>query len=345
MTDLNEELFLLDKEKYEHHYKPTFKRSDFSPKYVIDYLITLPFELAFPNNMIISFFEDNEFYCFNFNKIERKKYYSTSKENKGIPIEFFITSVEMSLFTSKVYYLTDDKCSKLFDQLLVYLNRIIISYLVKTKQEDVYQVSKEMLEPHTICKHLSIPDFNEITVSILLLHSDIVYKKESLSFEMQREIVEYSNIVKDNLNPFLLTEELMVNARRSFKKGFYKQTILNAQTSVETFIRTLYSEILKIEGASIDQIQDIQEGTSFIAIVKKELPKRIGGSWNIKSTKKEVGNWYNYCYKLRNRIAHGGYQPTFKETEIGMYASHDLRRFIVKRLNKTIKFASISQYL
>jgi len=342
---MHKENFFLNSDTYENNYKPVFDEKKYNFKSVIQYLIVLPYELALSENCIISLPEKNEVYCFNFKRLEKEKSYSAGGEGEPGKIPFNETCVEMSLFTEKIYYLTEKIGSEIFDRLLEYLNYIITSYLIKTKQEDIYIISKEMLEPFSLSRHVNIPDFNTISNNLLFLHPNIVYQKEMLDIEKQSEIVRYSTVVKDNSNPFLLSEELMINARRDFKRGFYKETILNAQTSVETLLRILFQEILKIEGLSDEEIETKQQNLGFITMVKKEFSSRIGGSWDIKNTRKEVGNWHENCYLLRNRIAHGGYQPNFVETDRGIYSADKLRVFLVKRIRKTSKFKGIAEYL
>lgn len=42
--------------------------------------------------------------------------------------------------------------------------------------------------------------------------------------------------IKNDKNPFVLSEELMLEAKDSFSEGHYKEAVINAQTSIETFL-------------------------------------------------------------------------------------------------------------
>lgn len=338
--------FSLNQESYEKNYKPGFnKDGQYNFKSVIQFLIVLPYELALSEDSIMSFPEEKEVYCFSFSRFEKEKSYSAGASKHSPSISYYESIVEMSLFTEKVYYLNENEASEVFDRLLKHLNHIVTAYLMKTKQTDVYRLSREMLEPFSLCRQVAIEDFMEQNSLLFFLHPNVVYKKETLDFPKQSEVFNFTIVVKKQENPFLLTEELMINGRRNIRSGFYSETVLHAQTSVETFLRTLYGEMLKIEGLTETEVSIKQGELGFITMVKREFSNRIGGSWNIKSPRKEVGFWHDNCYKLRNRVIHGGYQPSFSETSQAIDAAQKLREFVVGRLKRSQKFKELAQYL
>ncbi|MFB6800464.1 hypothetical protein ACFCVU_04470 [Peribacillus butanolivorans] len=335
----------LSPDTFEEYYKPVFNKTrNYKLREVIQFLIVLPFELALSENSIISFLEENEIYCFSFCRQEKETSYSAGgKVDSKIP--YYVTCVEMSLFTEKVYFLNEKLRSVIFDSMLKYLNYVIISYLIKTKQVDVYKISREMLEPSSLSRHLMIPEFKIKDEILFFLHLNLVTQKELIDMDKQGEIVQFTNVIKDQINPFILSEELMMSARRNIQLGFYKETIINAQTSIETLLRTLYMELLKIEGIPVEEIEKKQKVVGFITMVKKEFSTRIGGSWDVTNTRKEVGNWHENCYELRNRIIHGGYQPDYSETIMGIHSAQKLREYVVERLKRTPKFKVLTDYL
>lgn len=56
----------------------------------------------------------------------------------------------------------------------------------------------------------------------------------------------------------------------------------------------------------------------------------------VASVTSEVGAWNSKCYEIRNRIIHGGYLPTFDETNEAISSAKELRVYIIKliRANK-----------
>lgn len=344
---MEEKNFILDEISYEKYYKPVF-RTDFNFKTAIQFSIILPFQIPYPDSSLVSFQEDISVLCYHFMHIEKEMEYTAGSLNGGTAINYFVTRVEMTFFTNQIYYIfSEDVLTNVFDKLLHGLNNFITAIMIKKKDIDLYKISKEMLEPSCLFRSLKlgVGIFEEGGLGLFTLHLNVAYKKSVLDLKYQNEIINYANVIKDNINPFILTEELMLNARRSFKQGFYKETILNAQTSVETFLRTLFSECLRIEGLTQEKIEAIQEGTNFITMVKREFSTRLGGSWDINNERKDVGNWFKNCYELRNKIIHAGYEPSFKEVDQGLGAALNLRIFAHDRLKKSKKYQSILEFL
>jgi hypothetical protein len=342
--------FIIDEETFLQQYLPVFEKrySVKNIKHLIQFSVFLPFQLPFQDNSIISFSENDSILSFTLtNHINEKKYTGGSLVSSH-EIEYYETRVEMSYFTAKTYYyMTEKVLSEIFNTLLEGLNDLIIAYLIKKKDNDVYKISKEMLEPICVFRKVNIEgnSFKHIENGLFTLHLNIEHKKELLDFNTQSEVAEYAVVVKDNINPFILSQELMLTAKRNFKQGFYKETIINTQTSIETFLRTTMSEFLKIEELTLEEIEKFQEDTNFITMVKREFSKRIGGSWDIQNIRNDVGKWFKYCYMIRNRIIHSGYNPSFEEVDNALEVALSLRVFVYNRILKSNKYKDISIYL
>ncbi len=122
--------------------------------------------------------------------------------------------------------------------------------LIYTK---VFSSTTKIPEVSTILsRHLMIPEFKIKDKILFFLHLNLVTQKELIDMDKQGEIVQFTNVIKDQINPFILSEELMMSARRNIQLGFYKETIINAQTSIETLLRTLYMELLKLSLSAKD---------------------------------------------------------------------------------------------
>ncbi|MDO6448993.1 hypothetical protein [Oceanobacillus profundus] len=341
--------FLIDEESYQLQYLPVFKdRYKVKIRNLIQFSILLPFQIPFQDNSIISFPENDSILSYTLtNHINEKEYTGGSLVSSHV-IEYHLTKVEMSFFTSKnYYYLSEKVLSDIFNVLLDGLNDFITAYLIKKKDVDIYKVSKEMLEPICVYRKVNIENnkFNNNENGLFMLNHNIVHMKDLLDFTTQSEVADYAIVVKDNINPFILSQELMLTAKRNFKQGFYKEAVLNAQTSIETFLRTIIKECLKIEGLNSEEINEFQESTNFITMVKRDFSKRIGGSWDITNIRKDVGRWYKDCYSLRNKIIHSGYNASFTEADNALDVAFRLRMFVYNRILKSKKYESISIYL
>lgn len=344
---MDQETFFLDKENYESQYKPPLKNYNF--KDAIQFAIILPFEIPLTNNSIVSIKEKNSVLNYHFSRIEEGKAYTAGAlQGEGAPLRFFLTRVEMTLFTEKNYYMFNQKeFSDIFNLLLDNLNIYITALQIKGKDIELYRLTQEMLEPSCFYRVVKLENglFEKKKEGLFLLHMNVVDEKNSISAERNLEIINFAMALKNKENPFVLTEELMLNAMRSYKNGFHKESILHAQTSIETFLRTLFSECLKIEGANQQKIEKIQKETNYITMVKREFSKRIGGSWDITNERNEVGNWYKNCYELRNKIIHSGYDPTKIEADLGLSSARNLRTFVFNRIKNTTKYKSLLMFL
>lgn len=80
-------------------------------------------------------------------------------------------------------------------------------------------------------------------------------------------------------------------------------------------------------------------------IVKSELPKYLGGKWDISKEGTEICNWNNDTYLLRNRVVHAGIIPNFHETDNAIASANALRLYIVGLIyeNKN-KYPKLSSY-
>ena len=70
--------------------------------------------------------------------------------------------------------------------------------------------------------------------------------------------------------------DYMIFANRLMNKGFYEDSVINTNISVESFIRNIYKYFLTLENPNFDdeKINDILEETPFKSIITKEMHKR-----------------------------------------------------------------------
>ena len=69
-----------------------------------------------------------------------------------------------------------------------------------------------------------------------------------------------------------------------------------------------------------------------ISIVKSQLPKYIGGTWDLTKEDIAVNSWYTTTYKMRNKIVHDGYYPSFNETKEAIDKAVEFRKYIFDRI-------------
>lgn len=166
-----------------------------------------------------------------------------------------------------------------------------------------------------------------------------------MSEQDHKQIVWYTHVIEKKLNPFILSEELLLNTVRYFHTGFYKEAVAFAQCSVEIFINILFKKISEYEGEDEMEISNIIEKILFKNILKKEIPKRLVGSWDIENKTSKVGVWHSKCYEIRNKTIHGVYVPSFNETNEAILSVEKLEIYITEliKANKE-NYPRLSEY-
>lgn len=304
----------------------------------------MPFQLALEYKSLFNFTKENCILHYFYKTHEREE---IIVEHKDLPVKKYYTSVivaisyNFDIYKEETY---EEINNKLFDYSLEELNKQIIAYGVCTKDDSCFRVTKEMLFPIIVMNLVNLEEIKN-EKSIFMLNMNVPYKKESLKQEKIYECLRIYNIYNEKSNPLIYSEMYVLKARRKFREGCYDEAVISIQTNIEILIRIIYREFLICSGVSELAIENKLEDESFMSIVKKQLSKYIGGIWDINREETPIYNWYNNTYKLRNRIVHGGYFPTFKETDIAISAAMEFREYIFKRvrINKKV-YSKLNEY-
>lgn len=340
--------FILSKEVYETDFLPVYRIEGTPPKSFLEYEVVLPFHIPFYISRTITLSYEHEFLSFRFDMVTTNESYKYSIEGDVPNLNVHKTKMLMMVATVIDYeMLIDDKecyCNQYFDLLLEELNKIILSYMTAMKDADCHYVTKEMLQASVLVRMTNLETW-ENDMGLFMLHMNVPYEKTPLSDKDIEKVLRLQGIVSYELNPFAGGEQYVLSARRYFKHGFYLESVIYAQTSVEVLIRTLFKELLKSDGLSEDEIKDTLENTSFMAIIKKKLPGYLGGSWDVTKSDSVIGNWYENTYELRNRATHSGRIPSFSETDSALYDAIEFRKFVVDRIKANRKkYPKLNKY-
>jgi len=238
-----------------------------------------------------------------------------------------------------------DIYTDLFDSSLEFLNKIITSYMLMSKDSSCHYLTKEMLQSIITISKIDINKWKS-EKSIFMLHPHMPYNQDLIRSDETPELLRYVNIITDNLNPFASGERHNLFAERYFKDGYYHEAVIYAQISVEVFIRQVYIELLKeADEMTNEEAINVLEKTSFISIVKRKLHNYLGGNWDIKDDNTTVAKWYKKTYTLRNHSIHVGRIPSFKETDMAIEAAINFRFFILKRIeDNQSKYPKLAEY-
>lgn len=346
MSELNKH-FNINYENYKNYIHKPEDGYEINGKNLVQFLIRLPYYIPVKDGSSISVYgEDKSLKIFLFNSVEFESpiFTSTSKEDT-ICYDKKYTIVEMVYISEKELDL-DKEESTIFNELIDKLNEIILSILIKMKFEYMYRINVQMLETCVLYRCIDLTNGKEIISRIFILNDKIeVYDNLILEDQMIEMLQFYHSAIFTKGNPFVTSEELILSAIRQRDNGFNKESIMLCQSSVESFLRTLYKEFLIIEENNETEIKDKIDNTPFISIVKKEMHPRLGGNWNI-NTYGDVGNWYRDTYELRNKVSHGGYTPSLEEARLAVQRAKQLRIYVIQLLkSKGNKYKDIVKYL
>lgn len=336
--------FLIGEDLFYSQIEPLYKNVKFDINRFLEFEISLPFQLALEDKSLFSFKKENCILHYFYKIREREE---VMVEHKDLPVKKYYTSVivaisyNFNIYKEEAY---ENIQNKLFDYSLEELNKQIIAYTTCAKDDRCFRVTKEMLFPIIVMNLVNLEEIKN-EESIFMLHMDVPYKKESLKQENIYECLRIYNIYNEKLNPLIHSESYVLKARRKFREGFYDEAVISIQTSIEILIRIIYREVLICSDISELDIEKILEDESFMSIVKKKLAKYIGGIWDITRKETPICNWYNNTYKMRNKIVHGGYFPTFNETDIAISAAMEFREYIFKRVREKKKvYSKLNEY-
>jgi|GEM_PF-1615031 putative uncharacterized protein SCO4630 len=333
--------FIIGKDIFEKDIRPLYDTFKNPINSVIEFKIDLPFQMALEDKFLCSFkMSDCILHYLYRTEIIKKTIHGLD----NIPIEKYHTSVIMA-----ISYNSDTSVENLesyfFDYALEELNKQIIAYISQTKDEMCYKVTKEMFSPIILMNSVNLREFKS-EKSLFNLHLNFSTKKNPINIKNVRECFRLYSIYNENQNPFIHAETYALKAFRKFKEGFYDDAIISIQTNIEIIIKIVYKEVLIALDFTATDIEKKLENESLISIVKRQLPRYIGGTWDLTKEGTEVNSWYTTTYKMRNKIVHGGYYPSFNETKDAIDKAVEFRKFIFDRIkaNKT-KYSILDDYI
>ncbi len=341
--------FILTKQVYDRDFLPVYNLDIHNPKTFIEFQIILPFHIPMDISRTITIEYDEGYFSFRFDMVTTNDSYKYQVESDIPILNVHYTKVIMMAAVDLEYTIFSSESEKYynyyFDLLLDEFNKIVTSYMTVKKDEDCHYLTKEMLQNFVFVRTTDLETWQSDT-GLFMLHIYVPFEKELLKKEDIQEISRMQAIILSEVNPFATGESYVLSARRYFKQGFYQEALLYAQISVEVFVRELFKALIQeVDGKADEEINEILEDTSFIAIIKKKLPHYLGGNWDITKETTEVGKWYKNTYELRNKAIHAGRIPTFSETDEAVHDAVEFRQFILKRIkaNKK-KYPKLNEY-
>lgn len=355
----SEDYFYFNKEKYLHELKPEMEKYYFAPEILFQFGLVLPYYIPFSEQTVLFYKVNSEEVChLAFTSAwDKKTIFTGTYSNNGTQIDIKRTRVEVTyIFKNDINifnYEDEDSLQdflvNVFDMSLSKVNNVVEAYLVKTKDSKVHKLNKEHFDISSLFRISNGHNYNELKSILFTIHMNAPnINSENLSYSKTNEIMSYVDVVENNLNPFVAGNEFMIEARRKFSYGSYREAIIDAQTSVEIFMYNIYREFLKKEGLTNEKTSEKSEKMRYKSLVEDQFVKRIGGDFNIMDYRTRVGKWWTKTYQYRNKIVHEGYSPSFKECDEAIYHANDVIEYIAELIynpDNKHKYPDILKYI
>lgn len=352
--DSMSELFQLTQHTYNMELKPYYEEKIGNPKTLIQFSLLLPFYLPIEERGCTTLSLTGSTISISYTSKaidESYKVLSLGDSPRASNVEDIytklLTVVELTYVTDEDFSTVGDNAeghlNKAFDEMILNLNAVIEGYQAKSKDKSVHYLTKEMFNVAEVARIVNIETW-ETLGQLFTLHPYMPYNQDVLPRDEIPELLRLARLSVNGENPFIYGIKQTLAARRYYSTGFYQESVIYAQISVESFIRTLFKELLITEGKTDIEIQTKLEDTSFMNMIKKELPQRIGGNWNVTSTG-DVAKWHEHTYKVRNRVVHTGYIPTFTEADNAVFHAVEFKTWVIKQLRKKKKqYPRLNEY-
>ena len=340
-----DEIFLVGEDIFYSQIEPLYKDCEFDINRFLEFEISLPFQIALEDKSLFSFVKESCILHYFYKTHEREE---VIVEHKDLIVKKYYTSVVVAISYDFLIHKEEESYrsiqNKLFDYLLDELNKQIIAYVTSTKDDSCFRINKEMLFPIILMNIVNLGE-RKRELSLFTINMNVPYKKESIKHKNINDCLRLYNIYNEQLNPLIHSESYVLKANRKLREGYYDEAIISIQTNIEILIRIIYREVLFDSGMSEVDIENKLEDKSFMSIVKKELQKYIGGTWDVTREETPIWNWYHKTYKIRNKIVHAGYYPTFEEVCLAIDSAKEFRNCILERVRKNkSKYLRLNDY-
>lgn len=289
----DKDAFIFNKQIFENDFYPFYdinNRDELKTLITFDEIV-LPFYIPFDKGKTLTIsFEEFEM-SFRFDKVTTNESYKYLNSDDPF-LDIFKSKITIIMaIPQKVEEIQEyeednenesDIYTDLFDSSLEFLNKIITSYMLMSKDSSCHYLTKEMLQSVIVTTTIDIQKWKS-KKTIFLLHPNMPYNRELIKSDEIPELLRHVDIITADLNPFASGERHNLFAQRYFKEGYYHEAVIYAQISVEVFIRQVYIELLKeADEMTNEEATNLLEETPFMSIIKKNLHNYLASYKDVK---------------------------------------------------------------
>jgi hypothetical protein len=226
-----------------------------------------------------------------------------------------------------------DPSGEAFDRSLARIQKIASAYSIATRQH-IAPITIERLPTYALILTRTLeapPTWSE--PSLHFLHTNDV--ERSTPRELDAETTQtMSDIIRGQAqrHPIAPYLELAAESRRAFdREGDYRSAVIYLHTAGEVLLDSVLAALLWEAGRTPEEAARRFVERSLAGRLKSQYREHLKGNWSLED-KGKLATWYTTVSRLRNRCAHGGYQPTHEEVHAAQEAHDGLRQFVIERL-------------
>jgi len=322
----------------------------FNPQSAFLTTAILPFHVPVPDNYAYARASTNVQcgFILKFRTVNEKTSYSQHLqllEARFKEFERYYTYVDMAFISPDDLTESLDKGRMddgIVSTLLDVLNSFLTGYSFWVGDVNVHAVTNNMLFPLTWSQIFKIKEWGNGKLSHATLNTDLPHKLKTIHPDHLKQLETYCYSATLVRNPFLTSERFATNGLRNYRIGLRSESIVNIQTSIESFLKSAFLLISAFDHMDQQRVSNILG--NFKNLLTQHLPRKIGGTWNLEDAECACGVYYQRTYKLRNEIIHRGYQPNKVETNEAIKCGLEFREYVIGLL-KTSSYDTVKTEL
>ena len=223
----------------------------------------------------------------------------------------------------------------IIDRSLELVSSIVMAYSELQNDDSVFPVDTRHIEP---VSHFRVIEPMQWTTYNWMSMNNLYWPGEDppvVQSEIARRV--YSHSFVNQGGAFEEFQKHYWRARYELRLGETDLAVVYAVLSVEVLTSKIY--VLYETGTGRDEQQVTEEFAEipFKRVLDREMPRIIGGSWDLTARRSAPGKWYLGAYHLRNQTVHSGQIPEHMEAVSSMEQTDRLHQYIHTLVNRRPK--------
>ncbi|CAN5312460.1 hypothetical protein BH11ACT4_BH11ACT4_23730 [soil metagenome] len=250
----------------------------------------------------------------------------------GASAEPYEQWVSMETPNARLKWALDDDSAYAFHRCLNALNQFITAQIIAFGDDRVQPINTHDLD--AVLRESLDLEGQWSFLGPLLMHPDELPTSPPRK-NMEEVGGKIQNAVMSVLyeHPFVPAKLWHWRSRAAGRRGDQVDRVISLQTSVEIMLFAVWRMSLVDQHRTSAQIKaEIERFVPFERLIKTQIPRLLGGSWDNTLGGSPFALYWKDLYKLRNRIVHAAHEPTTSEGDRAEEAYKALRKYINERL-------------